>query len=108
MPATPAPLADIGQGVIVDGTLTLLPPRDADGNRAVNWQRSSGSLKLAGLASAGEESPRLSAGSGTLEFSRGHTKLLLDGGEVDAARGDVRAPRLAAHRCAAHARRAAG
>ena len=81
--AAPAPLADIGEGVIVGGTLTLLPLRDADGNRAVNWQRSSGSLRVAGLASSGEGSPRLSAGSGTLEFSRGHTKLLLDGGEVD-------------------------
>jgi uncharacterized protein YhdP len=49
----------------------------------VNWQGSSGSLKLAGLASSGGELPRLSEGSGTLEFSRGHTKLLLDGGEVD-------------------------
>jgi uncharacterized protein YhdP len=81
--AAPAALADIEQGVIVDGSMTLLPRRIADSGREVNWQRSSGKLTLAGLASAGEDLPHLSAASGTLEFSRGHTKLLLDGGEVD-------------------------
>ena len=81
--AAPALLADIEQGVVVDGTLNLLPKRNTDGSRGVNWQRSSGALTLAGLASSGEDLPHLSAGRGTLEFSRGHTKLLLDGGEVD-------------------------
>lgn len=81
--AAPALLADIQQGVIVDGTLNLFPLRKADGNRAVNWQRSNGTLKLAGLVSSREGQPPLSAGRGTLEFSRGHTKLLLDGGEID-------------------------
>ena len=81
--ATPALLADLEQGVILDGKLTLLPLRNADGVRVVNWQRSSGTLTLAGLASSGDDLPRLSAGRGTLEFSRGHTKLLLDGGEFD-------------------------
>ncbi|HEU4781266.1 MAG TPA: DUF3971 domain-containing protein [Steroidobacteraceae bacterium] len=75
-------LADIEQGVVVDGTLNLIPLRDSDG-RAVNWQRSNGVLKLAGLASSGKDMPLISSGRGTLEFSRGHTKLLLDGGEVD-------------------------
>jgi uncharacterized protein YhdP len=79
----PGLLADIEQGVVLDGALTLLPQRNADGHRVVNWQRSSGTLKLAGLVSARDDMPRLSAGRGTLEFSRGHTKLLLDGGEVD-------------------------
>ncbi len=57
--------------------------RDGSGSRTINWQRSSGKLQLAGLASAGDDLPRLSAGRGTLEFSRGHTKLLLDGGDVE-------------------------
>jgi len=81
--ATPAMLADIEQGVILDGKLTLLPSRNADGNRVINWQRSSGTLTLAGLATSGDDLPGLTAGRGTLEFSRGHTKLLLDGGEFD-------------------------
>jgi len=80
--AAPSFMADMEQGVVVDGKLTLLPMRSA-GDRAVNWQRSSGSLKLAGLVSSTQDQPRLSAGRGTLEFSRGHTTLLLDGGEVD-------------------------
>ena len=50
---------------------------------AVNWQRSSGTLKVAGLAMSGEDLPRLAAGRGTVEFARGSTKLLLDGGELD-------------------------
>jgi hypothetical protein len=76
-------LADIEQGVVVEGALKLLPLRDGAGNRAINWQRSSGKLTLAGLASSGNDLPRLSAGRGTLEFSRGQTKLLLDGGDVE-------------------------
>jgi len=81
--ASPALLSDIEQGVILDGSLTLLARRNADGNREINWQRSSGKLSLAGLVSSGKDQPQLSAGRGTLEFSRGHTNLLLDGGEVD-------------------------
>jgi uncharacterized protein YhdP len=81
--AAPALFADVNQGVVLDGTLMLMPQRDADGIRVINWQRSSGTLKLAGLVSSREDLPRLSAARGTLEFSRGHTKLLLDGGEVD-------------------------
>jgi len=80
--AAPKLLADVEQGVIVDGKITLVPTRGAD-DRAINWQRSSGTLKLAGLASAGQDLPRLAGGQGTLEFSRGHTKLLLEGGVVD-------------------------
>ena len=48
--------------------------------RAVNWQRSSGTLKLAQLATSGEDAPRLAAGGGTLEFARGGTQLSLDRG----------------------------
>ena len=81
--ASPELLADIEQGEILEGTLTLLPRRNDDGNREVNWQRSSGTLKLASLASSGKDMPQLSSGRGTIEFSRGHTKLLLEGGEVD-------------------------
>lgn len=78
----PALLAEIEQGVVVEGKLNLLPAR-GEGESGIHWQRSSGKLKLASLLSVGKDLPRLSAGSGTLEFSRGHTKLLLDGGEID-------------------------
>ena len=81
--AVPERLSDIEQGVVVEGTLNLQTVRDDSGSLAVNWQRSSGKLQLAGLASSGDDLPRLSAGRGTLEFSRGHTKLLLDGGDVE-------------------------
>jgi len=81
--AVPEFLSDIGQGVVVEGALNLQMLRDGSGSRAVNWQRSSGKLQLAELASSGNDLPRLSAGRGTLEFSRGHTKLLLDGGDVE-------------------------
>jgi hypothetical protein len=102
MEPAPALLANIEQGVVVEGKLKLLPVREAGARPAIHWQRSSGTLKLAGLASSGKDMPRLSAGSGTLEFSRGHTKLQLDGGEIDqlavkSARVDwprVGAPRL--------------
>jgi len=80
--AAPEMLADVEQGVIVEGKITLVPARGA-GDPAIHWQRSSGTLKLAELASSGQAPPRLSGGRGTLEFSRGHTKLLLDGGVVD-------------------------
>ena len=102
MEPAPALLADIEQGVVVEGKLKLLPVREAGARRAIHWQRSSGTLRLAGLASSGKDLPRLSEGSGTLDFSRGHAKLQLDGGEIDqlavkSARVDwprVGAPRL--------------
>lgn len=79
----PALLADIQLGQVVEGTLNVLPLRDASGQRGVNWLRSKGTLKLAELAVAGDELPSLSAGRGTLEFTRGNTRLMLDGGEID-------------------------
>ena len=52
--------------------------------RAVNWQRSSGKLQLAGACELRARTCRASsAGRGTLEFARGDAKLLLDGGEVE-------------------------
>ncbi|HEY6125546.1 MAG TPA: hypothetical protein VIV63_12915, partial [Steroidobacteraceae bacterium] len=81
--AAPGWLGEIGSGVVTEGKLNLLTLRDADGHRAVNWQRSSGTLRLADLASSAQDLPKLSAGRGTLEFSRGQTRLMLDGGEVE-------------------------
>ena len=49
--------------------------RDANGQSVVNWQRSSGTLAVAGLAVTGEDLPRLAAGRGTLEFARGSTQV---------------------------------
>ena len=63
---------------------------------------------VGGLVSSGKDMPRLSAGRGTLEFSRGHTKLELDGGEFDQLAVTSARARLAAQRRAAPARRAAG
>ena len=79
----PSLLTDIHEGSVVEGVLNLVSKRDASGQTIVNWQRSSGELKVAGLAVAGEDLPRLASGSGTLEFARGGTRLLLDGGELD-------------------------
>jgi len=79
--AAPELLSEIEQGTVVEGTLQLLSLRDGSGD--IHWQRSSGKLQLDGLASTGNGLPRLSAGRGTLEFARGHTKLLLDGGDIE-------------------------
>ncbi|HEV7610076.1 MAG TPA: DUF3971 domain-containing protein [Steroidobacteraceae bacterium] len=76
-------LADIRQGNVFEGTLELLPDHDAAGLSAVNWQRSSGTLKLEELATSGEDIPHLVSGRGVLAFSRGNTRLQLDGGELD-------------------------
>jgi hypothetical protein len=76
-------LADIQQGNVVEGTLKLLPKHDAAGLRGVNWQRSSGTLKVAELGTSGQDLPHLAAGRGALVFSRGNARLQLDGGELD-------------------------
>jgi uncharacterized protein YhdP len=75
-------LAGIERGNVVEGTLDLLPTNDV-GRRIVDWQRSSGTLKLAELAISGEDLPHLAAGRGELEFARGSTRLQLDSGELD-------------------------
>jgi hypothetical protein len=80
---TPARFADIEQGNVVEGKATLHPTQDASGQRIVNWQRSSGTLKLDALATFGKELPRLEAGSGTLAFARGGVQLTLDAGTLD-------------------------
>ena len=49
----------------------------------MDWPRSTGTLKVAGLVMASEDLPRLAAGRGTVEFARGSTKVELDGGELD-------------------------
>ena len=79
--ALPSPLAELEQGKVVTGTLKLLPSGGAA--RAVNWQRSTGALELADLATSGKDLPRFAAGRGTLEFSRGNSVLRLDGGDLD-------------------------
>jgi hypothetical protein len=80
---TPALLADIASGTVVEGKARLHSMQDAAGQRTVNWQRSSGTLKLEALATSGEELPRLEAGSGTLAFARGRSQLTLDAGTLD-------------------------
>ena len=49
----PAVLGEIAQANIVQGTLTLRPQRDAQGELAIDWARSRGKLELAALATAG-------------------------------------------------------
>jgi hypothetical protein len=79
----PALLADIGQGRVVEGSLQLRPARDASGIASINWQRSSGALTLAELATVGHDMPLITAGNGTLSFSRGNTQLHLLAGQVE-------------------------
>ena len=74
----PSLLAAIESGSVVDGTASLLSAKNA-----VDWQRSSGTLKLDALAMSGENMPRLEAGRGTLAFARGGTALKLDAGVLD-------------------------
>ena len=81
--AQPAMFAEVSQGNVVEGTLQLVKARDAAGTHAVNWQRSSGNLALAELATSGAETPRLTAGSGALEFARGGAQLSLTAGQID-------------------------
>ena len=106
--ATPALLADIEQGVIVDGKLTLLPSRNADGNRVINWQRSSGTLTLAGLAISGDDLPAAVGGARHARILAWTYEAAARRRRIRSTRRDVRAPRLAAHWCAATTRRAAG
>ena len=106
--ATPALLADIEQGVILDGKLTLLPSRNADGNRVINWQRSSGTLTLAGLASSGDDLPATVGGTRHARILAWTYEAAARRRRIRSTRRDVRAPRLAAHWRAAITRRAAG
>lgn len=79
----PKLLAEVAGGNVVEGTLQLVRTRAAGGDPAINWQRSSGKLTLAGLATAGKDMPRLTAGSGALEFARGGAQLRLAAGQID-------------------------
>jgi Protein of unknown function len=83
----PALLADVEQGNVVEGTLQLVKARDGAGDgadaRGVNWQRSSGKLAFAQLATSGQNMPRLTAGSGALEFANGGTQLNLASGQLE-------------------------
>ena len=81
--APPALLADIHDGSVAEGVLTLVSTQDPTGRSTVDWRGSTGALKVAGLAMAGENLPQLAAGRGTVEFARGSTKVQLDGGEFD-------------------------
>lgn len=76
-------LADLQQGRIVSGKLSVYPAADAAGQRIVDWQRSRGSLELAGLESAGADVPRLAAAAGKLEFARGGAQLRLTAGTIE-------------------------
>ena len=79
----PALITDIHEGSVVEGVFNLVSKRDSAGQSTVNWPHSTGTLKVAGLAMASEDLPRLAAGRGSVEFARGSTKVLLDGGELD-------------------------
>jgi len=76
---TPAAFADIEQGRIVEGRLALVSAADG----AVNWERSSGKLSLAELATAENSTPRVAGGRGALNFARGAAQLKLEAGSVD-------------------------
>jgi len=73
----------IQEGSVVEGVLNLVSMRNQAGENTVDWPRSTGTLKVAGLAMASEDLPRLAAGRGTVEFARGSTRVQLDGGELD-------------------------
>jgi hypothetical protein len=75
-------VTDLQEGRIVSGKLSLLSKDDA-GRRVIDWQRSRGSLELAGLASAGADVPRLLAAAGRLDFARGGTQLRLTSGTIE-------------------------
>ena len=77
--ARPRGLSDIGQGTITEGRLDLVAAPEG----GVDWRRSAGQLALVDLATAGEDLPRLSNGRGALQFSRGATRLTLEGGALD-------------------------
>ncbi len=74
-----APWSQVQQGSIEEGTLELASNEDG----AVDWGRSRGTLALAGLATTGEDAPRLSDGRGRLSFARGGAQLVLDAGQVE-------------------------
>jgi hypothetical protein len=80
--APPQFFTEVAQGTVIEGTLQLVESQ-AGGAHAVNWQRSSGQLTLAGLATTGTDMPRLSAGRGTLEFARGGAQIRLLAGQVE-------------------------
>jgi hypothetical protein len=75
-------LEEVEEGTIASGQLQLLPTL-VDGERRVDWRRSSGSLTLVDLDWSGEASPRLADAAGKLDFSRGNTRLRLSGGQID-------------------------
>lgn len=78
----PAQFADLHEGQVVQGRLTLLPSADPSGY-GVDWLHSRGSLQLAGLASTGANTPSLRAAGGILEFSRGAAQLRLNSGTLE-------------------------
>jgi hypothetical protein len=78
----PPQLADVQDGRIVSGRMRLQTVTDAAGRR-VDWQRSRGSLEIAGLASAGADVPRLASAGGKLEFARGGAHLALTTGAIE-------------------------
>ncbi|HUQ09382.1 MAG TPA: DUF3971 domain-containing protein [Steroidobacteraceae bacterium] len=75
-------LADLHEGRIVTGKLTLQSKDDA-GSRVVDWPHSRGSLELADLASTGADVPRLLAAGGKLDFTRGGAQLRLTTGAIE-------------------------
>jgi hypothetical protein len=81
--APPALFTDVSEGSVAEGTVQLVMARAVAGAIAVNWQRSSGKLALTGLATSGNDMPRLTAGRGALEFARGGAQLRLTAGQIE-------------------------
>ena len=80
----PALLAESRQGGVVEGKATAACQARSGRRGHVNWQRSSGELKLAALATSGKEMPRLDGGQRHARHSRAAAReLRLDGGELD-------------------------
>jgi hypothetical protein len=75
----PEPLAQLAQGVVTEGSAELLPGPEG----RVSWSRSRGGMVLAGLATSGEDMPRLTDAGGKLQFARGGAQLALDAGHVE-------------------------
>ena len=77
--ASPEIFAEVQRGRIVEGRLALMPAADG----TVNWDRSSGKMTLADLATGESAAPRVAGGRGSLNFARGAAQLKLDAADVE-------------------------
>jgi Protein of unknown function len=79
----PALLAEFDSGSVVEGSMQLVAASASSGVPGVDWQHSSGTLKLAGLGTASKDLPRLIEGRGAFNFARGGSQLRLEAGTID-------------------------